>query len=320
MAASRSAGASDRATPSTPWTSSPTPVLDGHPPRRLIGNALAGIAFLSDSILSPSKWRLVLRGGVSCRGDPYMLEGRTTLLPFKRASRSTAPHGHKFLTIGDNMSSPLSFEKGRARDWGFRQLTRVSAAQSIVYELDQRHCYAETDRNPSDRDSRAVERGEVRTGQVQSGPRRELQLLMNMALAAMAIARRYLRRVICVGRLAAWPRGHRRAGRATPGRHCGQPRYYDDPFFYKLPSAASTHSADALCVPGASGRSPPIFDDLTYVREAEHSPGLARCSSSTPGARASAAPACNSAWRPLAPSSSARGPGTTCTAARSSNS
>ena len=48
-----------------------------------------------------------------------MLEGRTILLPLKRASRSTALHGHKFLTIGD-VSSLLSFEKGRARDWGLR--------------------------------------------------------------------------------------------------------------------------------------------------------------------------------------------------------
>ena len=163
-------------------------VLDSRPPRRLIGNTLAGIAPLSDSILSPSKWRLVLRGGFWYAEAIHMLEGRTTLLPLKRASRSTALHGHKFLTIGDNMSSLLSFERGRARDWGLRQLTRVSAARSIACELDQRHRYSETDRNPSDRDSRAAERGEVRPGQVQSGPRRELQLLMDIAVASMTSA------------------------------------------------------------------------------------------------------------------------------------
>ena len=54
---------------------------------------------------------------------------------------------------------------------------------------------------------------------------------------------------------------------APAARRPGQLRYYDDPFFYELPSAASTHSADALCVPGASGRSRPIFDDLTYEKQ-----------------------------------------------------
>ena len=99
----------------------------------------------------------------------HMLEGRTTLLGLKRMSRNACYHGCRFLSIGDNLSSLLAFEKGRACDWGLRCLTRVAAARQIACEIHQYHRYSETERNPTDHDSRAVERGEISSCQVVHG-------------------------------------------------------------------------------------------------------------------------------------------------------
>ena len=124
---------------------------------------------LPDSLLSPTRWHNVIKGGFRFDEAIHMLEGRTTLLGLVRMSRSTGFHGSRFLSIGDNLSSLLAFERGRARDWGLRRLTRMSAARQIGCELQQLHRYSESDRNPTDYDSRAVERGDLGVFQVCHG-------------------------------------------------------------------------------------------------------------------------------------------------------
>ena len=68
------------------------------------------------------------------------------------------------------MAALLSLDRGRARDWELRQLTRVSAARQLACEIRPFNRYVETARNPSDYDSRATERKQVRLGELQHGP------------------------------------------------------------------------------------------------------------------------------------------------------
>jgi hypothetical protein len=96
-----------------------------------------------------------------------MLEGRSSLLLLTRASRATHEFGLRLLIIGDNMGSLLSFDRGRCSNWGHLLLCRRQAARTIATGLRPHWRYVETDRNPTDWDSRAVERGELQRHQIQ---------------------------------------------------------------------------------------------------------------------------------------------------------
>ena len=75
----------------------------------------------------------------------------------RRFTRAVHAHGHRLLSIGDNLSSILGFEKGEARDYALRRLTRSSAARQIACEVRHFHRYSESERSPTGADSRAVE-------------------------------------------------------------------------------------------------------------------------------------------------------------------
>jgi len=122
---------------------------------------------LPDSVLHPSRWKLLVRGGFRYDENIRMLAGRTSLLPLIRASRATREFGLRLLIIGDNMGSLLSFDRGRCSDWGYLLLCRRQAARTIATGLRPHWRYVETDRNPTDWDSRAVERGELQRHQIQ---------------------------------------------------------------------------------------------------------------------------------------------------------
>ena len=122
---------------------------------------------LPNSVLRPSIWKLLVRGGFLYDESIRMLEGRTSLLPLVRASRSTREFGLRLLMIGDNMGSILSFDRGRCCDWGHLLLCRRQAARTIATGLRPHWRYAESSRNPTDWDSRAVERGELQRHQTQ---------------------------------------------------------------------------------------------------------------------------------------------------------
>jgi len=90
-----------------------------------------GIPALPDSALAAPRWQLVVRGAFLFPAPIHVLEGRTTLLGLRRATRSVAAHGCRVLSIGDNLPSMMAFEKGRCANPVLRQLACQSAARQL---------------------------------------------------------------------------------------------------------------------------------------------------------------------------------------------
>ena len=103
-----------------------------------------------------------------------MKESAAELLGLRRAGRDPRYYGRKLLSIGDNMASVLSYEKGRARNWHLRQNCRIAAAYQLGCEIQWRHRYTESKRNPTDEDSRLADRGALAPGAVRRGTARAL--------------------------------------------------------------------------------------------------------------------------------------------------
>ena len=143
--------------------------VNPRPLRKLVDKKDSKFLPLPDDVLQASRWHLIIRGGFLFQEAIHMLEARIVFLGLKRATRSSHCHGHRILSISDNLSELLAFERGRATNWALRQLTRVAAARQIGCEIDHHHRYVESARNTTDYDSRATERGEVRAGEIQRG-------------------------------------------------------------------------------------------------------------------------------------------------------
>ena len=136
---------------------------------RAIEEAGPVVVPLPDDVLDENRWKLVVKGSFMYDEPIHMLEGRTTLVGLKRMTRSADRHGYRFLSIGDNLSSLIALEKGRAQNFALLGLTRTAAARQIACDLRQFHRYSESKRNPTDFDSRAVERGDIVRGQTVHG-------------------------------------------------------------------------------------------------------------------------------------------------------
>ena len=116
-----------------------------------------------------------LRGGSAFCAAPGSSTRRSTCWgPAWSCSDCVAPpvhgpaaHGRRLASIGDNMGAVLSYEKGRATDCMGSSPAGPRGCLLPAGLRDQR--YAESDRNPTDRDSRAADRGELGTGLVQHG-------------------------------------------------------------------------------------------------------------------------------------------------------
>ena len=120
-----------------------------------------GIPALPDSALAAHRWQLVVRGAFLFGAPIHVLEGRTTLLGLRRATRSVAAHGCRVLSIGDNLSSMMAFEKGRCANPVLRQLACQAASRQLATGIQHYHRYSESKRNPTDYDSRAADRFEL---------------------------------------------------------------------------------------------------------------------------------------------------------------
>ena len=91
----------------------------------------------------------------------------------RRSSRVVRHHGRRLLSLGDNMSFILAFEKGRACDEGLRRLASKAAALQVGCEIDWVLRYVETDRNAADPGSRLASAGKLKPGQTVVGKRGE---------------------------------------------------------------------------------------------------------------------------------------------------
>ena len=84
----------------------------------------------------------------------------------KRSSRDSRLHGHFLLSLGDNMAEVLAFERGRAVNWELNSLCRVAASRQLGCQIVWRRRHVESERNPSDADSRLADRGLLFPGEV----------------------------------------------------------------------------------------------------------------------------------------------------------
>lgn len=116
----------------------------------------------------PARWRLVVRGAWRHSGAIHCHEGRTAVMGLRRASRCADAHDKIVLSLGDNASELLTQEKGRATDFQLNNLCRVSCGLQAGTGIAWRRRHIETDRNCSDYDSRAADRGELLPGQVEA--------------------------------------------------------------------------------------------------------------------------------------------------------
>ncbi|CAK0812038.1 unnamed protein product, partial [Prorocentrum cordatum] len=123
-----------------------------------------GIPPLPDALLASKRWAMVIKGAWQHDGVIHEKEGRVLLMGLVRASRCVGLHGRRVLSIGDNLSSLCSFEKGRSGSFALRRLCQRAGALSIGCELDWSLRYVESKRNPTDFDSRAADRGELPAG------------------------------------------------------------------------------------------------------------------------------------------------------------
>ena len=156
------------------------------PPRVETEQSDIGILPVAGSVLAAYRWQLLVKGAWASTSIIHWLEGRIALGGLFRASSDVPFHGHRVASLGDNMSSLLACLRGRARDWGLRQLCRRSAAHQIAAEITWHLRYVESERNPTDHDSRAADRSELSAGQRRKGHTASIDLLFCFAFAKVS--------------------------------------------------------------------------------------------------------------------------------------
>lgn len=88
------------------------------------------------------------------------------------------------MTIGDNLSAVLSFEKGRPQDGALGNVVARAAAYQIGCRIAWRQRFTFSEHNATDYDSRAADRREVSAGQRVVGDRRSVDRLLGAPRAA----------------------------------------------------------------------------------------------------------------------------------------
>ena len=150
------------------WPSSRRVPVAVPQPRRLeeVPEALPA---LPDSLLQPGRWRRVVVGAWSSSAPIHIQEAKISLLGLRRESRSTDSHDMQLVSLGDIQSEVLSEERGRAKDHGLNAICRRSAAIRLGCGVRWLRRYCDTERNPSDADSRLADRGVLKPGTVLRG-------------------------------------------------------------------------------------------------------------------------------------------------------
>lgn len=112
-----------------------------------------------------SRWRLVVAGAWQAPEHIVTLEGRTNLLSLRRAASRPEGHGAVVLSIGDNLTEVMAFEKGRSGSWCLNALCRHSCAWQTATGIRWRRRRIGTLRNCADEASRFAAKGLVFPGQ-----------------------------------------------------------------------------------------------------------------------------------------------------------
>ena len=118
----------------------------------------------------PERWRRVVAGAWRRPEAIHHKEARAALLGFRRAAQQPRNFGLSLLSLGDNLGEILAFDRGHARDHELLALVRRGAGIQIATGIAWRRRYVETERNPSDADSRLADAGLLLPGQTVLGP------------------------------------------------------------------------------------------------------------------------------------------------------
>ncbi|CAK0831794.1 unnamed protein product [Prorocentrum cordatum] len=114
----------------------------------------SGIPALGDSWVARRRYKLVAADRWRWQDEHINLkEARVALMGLRRHCRSVKFMGTKLLSISDSQVTVGAFEKGRSSA-GLQALCRRAAAYRLGGQISWRLRYIETDRNPSDEDSR----------------------------------------------------------------------------------------------------------------------------------------------------------------------
>ncbi|CAK0825012.1 unnamed protein product, partial [Prorocentrum cordatum] len=114
----------------------------------------SGIPALEDSWVARRRCKLVAADRWRWQDEHINLkEARVALMGLRRHCRSVKFMGTKLLSISDSQVTVGAFEKGRSSA-GLQALCRRAAAYRLGGQISWRLRYIETDRNPSDEDSR----------------------------------------------------------------------------------------------------------------------------------------------------------------------
>lgn len=91
------------------------------------------------------------------------------MLALCRCARVASAHGKIILSAGDNLSEILAIEKGRAKDYSLNCLCRRNGALQLAADMVWRRRHVISEENASDKDSRLVERGLLKPGDIVGG-------------------------------------------------------------------------------------------------------------------------------------------------------
>ncbi|CAK0909779.1 unnamed protein product [Prorocentrum cordatum] len=119
---------------------------------------------LADALLDAGRWVERRRGAWRRPGRIHALEARAAVAPLWRAAADVNFHGKEILSLCDNMSSVLAFEKGRATNFELLAQCRRAAAVCFGCEIRWRPRHVPGIYNVADHGSRAADRGELLPG------------------------------------------------------------------------------------------------------------------------------------------------------------
>ena len=138
---------------------------------------------------NPSRWHTVIEGNFKFKEAIHMKEGRAALMGLRRAVAGTAGHGHRILSLTDNMSSLLAFDRGRSCSYDLLCLCRRAAALCIGADVSWVLRHLETWHNPSDEGSRRVPGSGPQCFRLVSALSQQIpQNLLRLAFAAPALS------------------------------------------------------------------------------------------------------------------------------------
>ncbi|CAK0802318.1 unnamed protein product, partial [Prorocentrum cordatum] len=119
---------------------------------------------LADALPDPGRWTERRRGSWRRPGRIHAREARAAVAPLWRAAADVASHGKEILSLCDNISSVIAFEKGRATNFELLAQCRRAAAVRLGREIRWRPRHAPGIYNVADHGGRAANRGELRAG------------------------------------------------------------------------------------------------------------------------------------------------------------